>query len=391
MEKTFRKILDSSGWLLLFPLFALLTALPASAQVRIGVVSSATGPTAVVGIPQKNTVALLPRRIGDLTVDYIAYDDASDSTQTVTLFKKLISEHKVDAIIGPTGSPNAMAVLPFIAEAGVPMLAPVGTTAVVLPMDEKKRWVFKTTQNDGLISSAIVGHMVKNGVKTVGFIGFNDPYGENWYTVFNAQAQKAGIKIVASERYLRSDGSVTGQVAKLMAAKPDAVLVAAAGGPTVLPQITLFDAGYKGRVYQTHGAAAPDFLRLGGAKVEGTVLAASLMLVLGEISDSVPSKSVALEYIGAYEKMYGNKPATFGANVYDAGLLLARAVPEAAKRGKPGTPEFRAALRDALEGTRELVGTQGVYNMTAEDHSGFDERGRVLITVKDGTWRLLRD
>jgi branched-chain amino acid transport system substrate-binding protein len=368
-----------------------LASTSAIAQVKIGVIASATGSTAVVGIPQKNTAALLPKKIGDLAIEYIVFDDASDSTQTVINVKKLLSESKIDALIGPSGSPNAVGVVQFLAETGTPMLAPVGTTAVVLPMDDKKRWVFKTTQNDALISSALIGHMVKNGVKTVGFIGFNDPYGENWYTVFNAQAQKAGIKIVASERYLRSDASVIGQVAKLMAAKPEAVLVAAAGGPTVLPQITLFDAGYKGRIYQTHGAAAPDFLRLGGAKVEGTVLAASLMLVLGEMPDGVPSKSVALEYIGAYEKMYGNKPATFGANVYDAGLLLVRAVPEAAKRGTPGTPEFRAALRDALEATRELVGTQGVYNMTAEDHSGFDERGRVLITVKDGTWRLLRD
>jgi branched-chain amino acid transport system substrate-binding protein len=368
-----------------------LAATPALAQMKVGVIASSTGPTAVVGIPQKNSAALLPKKIGDLTIEYLVFDDASDATQTVILVKKLLSEHRIDALIGPSGSPNSVSVVPFMAEAGTPMLAPVGATAVVLPMDDKKRWVFKTTQNDPLICEALVGHMVKAGVKTVGFIGFNDPYGESWHAVFDAQAQKAGIKVVANERFLRTDSSVTGQVAKLMAARPDAVLVGAAGGPTVLPQITLFDAGYKGRVYQTHGAATPDFLRLGGAKVEGTVLAASLMLVVGEMPDSVPSKAVALDYINAYEKMYGNKPATFGANVYDAGLLLARAVPEAAKRGKPGTPEFRAALRDALEGTRELVGTQGVYNMSPADHSGFDERGRVLITVKDGNWRLLKD
>ncbi len=363
----------------------------ALAQVKIGVIASSTGPTAVVGIPQKNSAALLPKKIGELTIEYLVFDDASDATQTVILVKKLLSEHRIDALIGPSGSPNSVSVVPFMAEAGTPMLAPVGATAVVLPMDDKKRWVFKTTQNDPLICEALVGHMVKAGVRTVGFIGFNDPYGESWHAVFEAQARKAGIKIVATERFLRTDSSVTGQVAKLMAAKPDAVLVGAAGGPTVLPQITLFDAGYKGRVYQTHGAATPDFLRLGGAKVEGTVLAASLMLVLPEIADSVRSKAVALEYINAYEKMYGAKPATFGANVYDAGLLLTRAVPEAARRGNPGTPEFRAALRDALEATRELVGTQGVYNMSPADHSGFDERGRVLITVKDGNWRLLKD
>jgi branched-chain amino acid transport system substrate-binding protein len=367
------------------------TTTPVLAQLKIGVIASSTGATAVVGIPQKNTAALLPKKIGDLTVEYLIFDDASDATQTVIIVKKLLAEHKIDALIGPSGSPNAVSVVPFMAEAGTPMLAPVGATAVVLPMDDKKRWVFKTTQNDPLISEALVAHMVKVGVKTVGVIGFNDPYGDNWYAVFSAQAREAGIKVVANEKFLRTDASVTGQVAKVMAARPDAVLVAAAGGPTVLPHVTLVDAGYKGRIYQTHGAATPDFLRLGGAKVDGTVLAASLMLVLPEIPDGVPAKAVALEYINAYEKMYGSKPATFGANVYDAGLLLARTVPEAAKRAKPGTPEFRAALRDALESTRELVGTQGVYNMSPADHSGFDERGRVLITVKDGTWRLLRD
>jgi branched-chain amino acid transport system substrate-binding protein len=382
--------MKTSTWIHAALAFALAST-AAIGQVKIGVIASTTGPIAVVGIPQKNTVALLPRKIGDLSVEYIVLDDASDPTQSVLDVKKLLSEYRIDALIGPSGSPNAVGLVQFMAESGTPMLAPVGTTAVVLPMDDKKRWVFKTTQNDQLICEALVAHMVKSGVKTVGFIGFNDPYGENWYSVFNAQAQKAGIKVVASERYSRSDASVTGQVAKLMGANPDAVLVAAAGGPTVLPQITLVDAGYKGRIYQTHGAAAPDFLRMGGAKVEGTVLAASLMLVLPEIPDNTASKPVAQEYIAAYEKLYGSKPATFGANVYDAGLLLARAVPEAAKRAKPGTPEFRAALRDALEATHELVGTQGVYNMSAADHSGFDERGRVLITVKGGNWRLLRD
>ena len=364
---------------------------PALAQMKVGVIASATGPTAVVGIPQKNTAALLPKKIGDVSVEYIVLDDASDPTRSVVNAKKLLAEDRIDALIGPSGSPNAVGLIGFMAESDTPMLAPVGTTAVVLPMDDKKRWVFKTTQNDALISDALVSHMKKHGVKTVGFIGFNDPYGENWHQVFSAQAEKAGLKIVANERYLRTDASVAGQVAKIMAAKPDAVLVAAAGGPTVLPQIALHDAGYKGQVYQTHGAAAPAFLKLGGPKVEGTVLAASLMLVLPEIPDSVPSKAVAEAYVREYEKLYGEKPATFGANVYDAGLLLARAVPEALKHGKPGTPEFRAALRDALEKTKELVGTQGVYNMTPADHSGFDQRGRELITVRDGQWRLVKD
>jgi len=367
------------------------TTLVAQAQMKVGVIASATGPTAVVGIPQKNTAALLPKKIGNIDVEYTVYDDASDPTQTVALMKKLLTEQQVDAVIGPSGSPNAMGTLQFIAEAKTPMLAPVGTPAVVLPMDDQKRWVFKTTQNDSLISEALVAHMAKTGIKTVGFIGLADAYGESWYRTFVPMAEKVGIKLIANERFQRSDQSVIGQAAKIIAANPDAVLVGAAGGPTVLPHTTLVERGYKGKIYQTHGAATPDFVRLGGKAVEGTVMAASLMLVLDEVPASNPAKKVALEYIGAYQKLYGSRPATFGANVYDAGLLLQHAVPEAAKKAKPGTPEFRAALRDALEATKELVGTQGVYNMTPQDHAGFDKRGRELMTLKNGAWTLIPD
>jgi branched-chain amino acid transport system substrate-binding protein len=369
--------------------WAALATTAAQAQMKVGVIASATGPTAAVGIPQKNTAALLPKKIGNIDVEYTVLDDASDSTQTVVLLKRLMVEQKVDAIIGPSGSPNSMAALQFIAEAKTPMLAPVGTTAVVLPMDDQKRWVFKTTQNDGLICEALVAHMVKTGVKTVGFIGFGDAYGESWFRVFSAMIDKAGIKLVANERFQRTDQSVLGQVTKIVAAAPDAVLIGAAGGPTVLPHITLADRGYKGQIYQTHGAATPDFVRLGGKAVEGAVMAASLMLVLDQVPDSNPAKKTATDYIAAYEKIYGTKPATFGANVYDAGLLLQRAVPEAAKLAKPGTEAFRVALRDALESIKELVGTQGVYNMTPQDHAGFDKRGRELMTLKNGTWHLI--
>ncbi|MDH4608800.1 ABC transporter substrate-binding protein [Pseudomonas sp. BN102] len=361
----------------------------AQADVKVGVITSSTGPLALVGLPQKNSTPLLPTQAGDQKVTYIPLDDGSDPTATVKALKKLISEENVDAIIGPSGSPNAMGVIQFAAEAGVPLLAPVGTAAVVLPMNEQKKWVFKTTQNDDLIAKALVEDMTARGVKTLGFIGTADPYGENWSKVMGALAAEHGIKLVANERFQRQDTSVTGQSLKVLVSRPDAVLVAAPGSAAVLPQTTLFDQGYRGQMYQTHGAALPDFLKLGGKKVEGTILAASLMLVLDQIPDSHPSKQVAGEYVAAYEKLNGSKPATFGANTFDAGLLLQKAIPLAAAKAAPGTPEFRAALRDALEASREVPATQGVYNMTPDDHSGFDERGRELIQVKNGTWNLL--
>ena len=370
---------------------ALAASLSAQAQVKIGVIVSATGPTAFVGIPQKNSVALLPKKAGNLDIEYLVYDDASDSSQSVQLTKKLLSEHHIDALIGPSGSPNAMGVQQFLTEAKTPMLAPVGTTAIVEPMDDKKRWTFRTHPSDAVIADGLIAAMSKRGVKTVGFIGYNDPYGESWSKTFAPMAEKAGIRIVASERYSRQDTSVTGQVAKLIAAKPDAVLVAGVAAGAALPHTQLVDAGYKGAIYHTHGSASGAFLQIGGRKVEGALVVGPLLLVPAEIPDSAPTKKVTFGYVIHYEKQFGNPPPIFGAGTYDAGLMLANAIPQAAKKGKPGTEAFRSALRDALEGTKELVTSQGVVTMTPKDHSGFDHRGRVLVTVKDGKFVMVKD
>ncbi len=370
-------------------LLAAAIALPSAAQVRIGLMVSATGPTTAIGIPQKNTGDLLPRRIGDATVEYFQLDDGGDTTRAVQNAKRLIQAHNIDALIGPSTTPNALAILDIIAEAKVVMMATVGTSSVVEPLDANKRWVYKTTQNDDLIAAALIKHMGKAGVRNVGFIGFNDPYGENWLKVFGGLAESAGLKLSAVERYNRTDQSVTGQALKLIAAKPDAVLVAGVGGPGVLPQLALRDQGYKGTIYQTHGVATEDFIRLGKDKVEGTVMAAGPLLVIDEIAASNPIKRVAQGYIDAYEKRFGQKPATFGANTWDAGLILGRAIPVALRKAQPGTEAFRSALRDAIEQEREVVGCQGVFNMSPTNHNGMDERSRVLVTVKDGKFRLL--
>jgi branched-chain amino acid transport system substrate-binding protein len=305
--------------------------------------------------------------------------------------KKLLSEYKIDALIGPSGSANAMGVLQFMAEAQTPMLAPVGTAAVVLPMDDKKRWVFKTHPNDNVISEGIVAAMTKRGVKTVGFIGRADPYGENWHKTFVPMAEKAGIKVIANERYNQRDTSVTGQVVKLMAAKPDAIMVAGVAADAALPHTQLVDAGFKGTIYHTHGSASGAFIQIGAKKVEGALIVGPLLIVPDEIPDSFPSKKTTVEYVATYEKQFGSRPPIFGAGTYDAGLMLLTAIPEAAKKGKPGSQEFRTALRDVLESSKDLVTSQGVVTMTQQDHSGYDHRGRVLVTVKDGKFVLVKD
>ena len=367
---------------------ALGTPTLALADINVGVTVSATGPAASLGIPEKNTIALMPQTIGGQKVNYIVLDDASDTTTAVSNTRKLITESKVDVILGSTTTPNSLAMIDVVAENQTPMISMAASARIVDPIDAKRRWVFKTPQNDIMMSLAIATSMADAGVKTVGFIGFADAYGEGWYQEFAKVAALKGLTIVASERYARSDTSVTGQVLKLVAAKPDAVLVAGSGTPAVLPQRTLKERGYAGRYYQTHGVANNDFLRVGGAEVEGTLLPSGPVLVAAQLPAGHPVKKAAMDYVARYEAMYGKgSVSTFGAHAWDAGLLMQAAATQALKKAKPGTPEFRAALRDALEGTRELNGAHGIFNMSATDHLGLDQRARVMVKVEKGAWK----
>ncbi len=369
-------------------LAALMVAAAVHADINVGVTVSATGPAASLGIPEKNTVALMPATIGGQKVNYIVLDDASDTTAAVTNTRKLIGEHKVDLILGSTTTPNSLAMIDVVAEAQTPMISMAASARIVEPQDAKKRWVFKTPQNDIMMSLAIVGHMADSGVKSVGFIGFSDAYGEGWYQEFSKIAAMKGIKIVANERYNRTDTSVTGQVLKIVSAKPDAVLIAASGTPAVLPQRALMERGYRGKFYQTHGVANNDFLRVGGKDVEGTLLPSGPVLVAAQLPASHPLKKSAQEYVAKYEKAYGvGSVSTFGGHAWDAGKLMEAAVVQALKKAKPGTPEFRVALRDALETVKEVAGAHGVFNMSPVDHLGLDQRARVMVKIEAGAWK----
>jgi len=368
---------------------SLLFAAPARADLNVGISVSATGPAASLGIPEKNSVALLPASIGGQKVNYIVLDDASDTTAAVKNARKLIAEHRVDVIVGSTTSPNSLAMIDAVAEGETPMLALAASSRIVEPMDEKRRWVFKLAQNDAHMATALVESMTSQQVRSVAYIGFADAYGEGWFNEFAKIAEARKLRLVANERFSRSDTSVTGQVLKVLAARPDAVLIGGAGTPAALPQKTLRERGYKGLIYQTHGVANSDFLRVGGKEVEGTLLPAGPVLVAAQLPADNPIRKVALDYVGRYEAAHGKgSVSTFGAHVWDAGLLLQHAVPLALKKAQPGSPEFRKALREALENTRDVVGCHGVYNMGPTDHLGFDQRARVMVRIDNGAWKL---
>ncbi len=373
---------------LLLLMGAALASTATLADINVGVTVSATGPAASLGIPEKNTIELMPKTIAGQKINYIVLDDGSDTTKAVANTRRLITENKVDIIIGSTVSPNSLAMIDVVAEAKVPMISMAASSRIVEPVDDKKRWVFKTPQNDIMMSLAIAEHMASNGVKTVGFIGFADAYGEGWLDQFTKAAELRGLQIVATERYARTDTSVMAQTLKLMSPNPDAVLIAGSGTPAALPQKTLKQRGYTGKIYQTHGVANADFLRVGGKDLEGTFLPAGPVLVADQLPNSNPVKKSATAYVKAYEKAYGKDTvSTFGAHAWDAGLLMTAAVPVALKSAKPGTPEFRAALRDALENVKEMPGAHGIFNMSKTDHLGLDQRAVVMVKIENGTWK----
>ncbi|MBI4998895.1 MAG: ABC transporter substrate-binding protein [Rhodocyclales bacterium] len=370
-------------------LIAAFATTQALADITVGVTVSATGPAASLGIPEKDTFALMPTTIGGQKVNYIVLDDASDTTTAVKNVRKMITEDKVDVIVGSTITPNSLAMIDVAAEAETPMISMAASARIVDPANPKVKWVFKTPQNDVQMSTAIVESMLSNKVQTVAFIGFADAYGEGWYNEFSKIAELRKLKIVANERYNRNDTSVTGQILKILAAKPDAVLVAGAGTPAALPQKALNEKGYKGAYYQTHGVANMDFMRVCGKDCEGTLLPAGPVLVAGQLPDSNPIKKVALDYTSKYEAAHGKgTTSTFGAHAWDAGMLLQSAVPVALKKAQPGTKEFRAALRDALEGLKNVTVSHGVVNMSPQDHLGFDQRARVMVKIENGGWKL---
>jgi branched-chain amino acid transport system substrate-binding protein len=364
---------------------ALLASASALADITVGASLSLTGPGSGLGIPMGNGIKMWPATIGGEKVHVVILDDATDPTKGVQNARRLVSEEKVDVIVGSGVTPVAIAMSEVAAESKTVQLtlSPIG-----LPPG-KDAWSFRMPQSNGVMAGAMVGHMVKHGVKSVGFLGYTDAYGEQWLQALMPLLEKAGIKLLATERFARADTSVTAQALKLTAANPDAMVIVASGSGAAMPQLGLVERGFKGKYYQTHAAASRDLMRVGGKAVEGTYVTSGPVVVAEQLPDSHPSKALGMKFNAAYEQIYGAGTRNqFGAHGYDAYLMLERVVPIALKKAKPGTPEFRAALKDALESTPALTLTHGVIDYTPADHWGFRPDTGVVMKVVNGEWKL---
>ncbi len=364
-----------------------LTALPALADLTIGVSISLTGPTSALGIPTQKGIALWPKEIGGERLNVIMLDDATDPTKGVQNTRKLITEDKVDVVVGSVTTPVAIAMADVCAEGRTVqlMLSPAN-----LP-EGKGGWSFRMPQSTAVMAIPIIEQWRKLGVKTYGVLGYSDGYGEAWLTDIKPLAEKAGIKLVDVERFARSDTAVTGQALKLVSANPDAILVVASGSGAAMPHRGLVERGYaRGKIYQTHGAATMDLIRVGGADVDGSFVSSGPAVVAEKLPDTNASKALGVAFKNQFEAANGKGSANqFAAHAYDVVIVLQKAVPLALKKGKPGTPEFRTALKDAFETMGRTPVSQGVLNWTAADHFGYTPETGVLLKVANGDWQVV--
>jgi branched-chain amino acid transport system substrate-binding protein len=383
-------MLRSKSWMVVLAA-AMLGVGSAQAQIKVGITMSASGPGAALGQPQSKTVAALPKEIAGQKITYFALDDESDPTKGAQNARKLIAEEKVDVLIGSSLTPVSLPLIDIAAEAKTPLMTLAAAAVLVAPMDDKRKWVFKVVPNDDIMANAILKYIAKSGVKTLGYIGVSDAYGEGYYKVLSEVAPKLGITLTGHEVYARSDASVTGQVLKVLATKPDAVFVASAGTPAVLPQKALRERGYKGPIFQTHGVATEEFIKLGGKDVDGAIFTGEAFTVVNDLPADSPFRKTTANFIDAYKAANnGTTPSIFGAHLYDSMTLVEHAIPAALKVAKPGTEEFRAALRSEIEKTRDLALNNGLSNMTPDNHNGYDERSAFVIEVKSGAFHLVK-
>lgn len=365
---------------------SLVLSTSARADVTIGISMPLTGPGVSLGIPSKNALELWPDSLAGEKLKIILLDDASDPTAGIKNARKFIEEDKVDFIIASAITPPALAISTVAHEMQIVQISPS-------PLDlapDKGDWSFRIAQNVPVVAAGAVEHMQKAGVKTLAFLGYNDPYGESWFKGTVAAAEKAGIKMVAVERFARNDTSVTAQAIKVGISKPDAVLVVATGSGAVMPHKALVDMGYKGKIYHTHGAVSADMLRLGGKDVEGAYAVSGFVPVAEQLPASHLSRKLALSFIEQYEKKFGaGSRNQFAAHMNDIRIVIEKALPIALKQAKPGTKEFRAAFRTALETMGDTTVSQGVIPYSATVHTGLDSRSVVMLKIHNGSWTLL--
>ncbi|MBX3634495.1 MAG: ABC transporter substrate-binding protein [Rubrivivax sp.] len=373
---------------LVLPLTAALGLAPAQAQepIRIGSFLAVTGPASFLGDPEAKTLEMLVDQLNaqggvlGRRLQLVHYDSAGDAEKARTFARRLIEQDRVDVIVGGSTTGETMAVVPLVEQAGVPFVSLAGAVVIVEPV---KKWVFKTPHTDRMACDKIFVDMKARGVARAALISGSGGFDKSMRAECLKVAPNHGVQIVADETYGAADTDMTPQLTKIRASNAQAVLNAGFGqGPAIVTR-NFRQVGLTLPLYQSHGVASKEYIRLAGEAAEGVRLPAAALLVADLLDAGDAQKPVVTGYRDAYQKRFNSEVSTFGGHAYDGLMLYVNAVKAAG-----GTDKAR--VRDAIEATRGYVGTGGIVNMSASDHMGLDLSAFRMLEIRGGTWSLVK-
>ncbi len=358
----------------------------AQEPIRIGAFLSVTGPAAFLGDPEQKTLEMVVERINaeggvlGRKLQLVAYDDGGDAEKARTFAKRLLEQDRVDVIIGGSTTGTTMAVVPLVEEAQTPFISLAGAVVIVEPA---KKWVFKTPHTDRMACEKIFVDMQARKLSKVALISGSGGFDKSMRAECLKVVPRYGIEVVADETYGAADTDMTAQLTKIRASSAQAVLNAGFGqGPAIVTR-NYRQVGLTLPLYQSHGVASKEYVKLSGPAAEGVRLPAAALLVPELLADKDPQKPIVTAYKRDYEARYKTDVSTFGGHAYDGLMLAIGAIKRAGSTDK-------AKVRDALESTRGYVGTGGVVNMSASDHMGLDLSAFLMLEVKNGNWSMVR-
>ncbi len=361
------------------------TPVVAQDSIKIGSFLAVTGPAAFLGDPEKKTLELYVEKINATggvmgkPLELILYDTGLNAKKAVTFTKRLVEQDQVDIIVGGTTTGETMAVIKAV-NPQLPFVSLAGASVVVQPV---KKWVFKTPHTDRMAVGKVYEDMKKKGIAKIGLIAGAGGFDKSCMKNAKELAGQHGLEVVASETYSKGDTDMTPQLTKIKNAPGlEGVLFCGFGAPAAIVTKNYKQLGIAAQLYHNHGSCSMGFIKGAGGAAEGVRLPCAALLVAAQLPQGDPQKGVALAYAKSYTEHYGEEISTFGGHAYDALFLVVEAIERAGSTDK-------AKVRDALEQTRNFIGVDGIFNMSANDHMGLDLSSLRMVEVSAGDWKLL--
>ncbi|MBI3372682.1 MAG: ABC transporter substrate-binding protein [Betaproteobacteria bacterium] len=371
---------------------ALAVALAGSAYaqqepIKVGAFLAVTGPAAFLGDPEQKTLEMYVEKLNAAGVvlgrklQLVSYDSAGDAEKARTFAKRLIEQDKVDVLVGGTTTGETMAVVPLVEAAGIPFVSLAGALVIIDPV---KKWVFKTPHTDRMACERIFLDMRDRKLERIGLISGAGGFDKSMRAECLKVAGTYKVQIVADESYGVRDTDMTAQLTKIKNTPGvQAVLNAGFGSEPAVVTKNFKQLGMNVPLYQSHGVASKEFIKLAGDAAEGVRLPAAAVLVAEQLPADDKQRVVSVNYKKDYEARFKQDISTFGGHAHD-GLMIAL---EAMKRANTTD---KAKVRDAIESTKGFSGTGGIVNMSATDHMGLDLTNFRMLEVKKGNWTLVK-